>query len=210
MTATGQPPSPRTESIEARRLAEVLSRLRGDGLLQGWLELLINALTLNIPINLAVDGQVFRGYIASTETAAAHLDSQLANWISLAEVETSDSSESAAADVKAKLQESLAGRFSAQAYSRREYEQRTADRLAEIWGKPRGEGYEDRPSIDSLPDDLVSDVVDYLAPRAAITLTDAEILVGETWVRVGLTRVIVSHIGAWWLDTDEREMPGAP
>ncbi|MFP5345527.1 MAG: hypothetical protein ACLGIA_00635 [Actinomycetes bacterium] len=204
----GESPHPvaRRESVEARRLAEILARLGGDALLQGLLELLTGgSIRANLSLGVVVDGAVLRGRLASTETAAAELDDRVNEWLQRAELDVQGLGADDTAEVRRRIVAALQGRFTQQARSRAAYEELVRDRLAEIWGEPRGEGYEDRPRVEDLPDDLVSDAVDYLSPRTAFTLADAQMLLASgQWASIGVARVIASHVGTWWLEPDGR------
>ncbi len=201
MSASRVPP-PGAETLESRRLAEVLARLRGDGLLQGLLDLLAGgAIAANFPLGMVIDGVVFRGNLTTSESFAEHLDSTIAGWLAAADLSVTGSTDADTSAAKERIGAALDGGFTNQARSRQQYEAAVGTRLAQLWGQAQGEGYQNRRRIEDLPDELVADVVDYLAPRATLTLENAEMLLPSGgWAPVGLFRVVVSHIGGWWVD----------
>ena len=141
-----------------------------------------------------------RGELASSEDFGSHLDASLR---AIAQQATSEGVGQAMLDL---LGESY--------FRRRAEQRRTESERTDVALEQREEQIEriDRAveeagdaliDVDELPDETMTaetmrEAVYHLSSEPVLTLTDAEVLVRGDWITVGMVRVVVREVGAWW------------
>jgi hypothetical protein len=191
-------------SGESRRLDAIQQRLERDSVLQLLLAIAASGtLSFDLPISLLVDGVILKGRIARPEAIAAQLDQRVEHVVRTAVLNVTGTdvalSEDRLATIREAMMNALSGAFTANlaAYRKREDEaQKKLDAelgTAEAWDPVHP------PLLDDLPDSIVHEFLFATAPFTSLTLDQAEIYSDRAWQPLGLVRVAIAHIGAWWL-----------
>jgi hypothetical protein len=189
------------DSLEARRLLEMIYQNRVDGPLQ----VLIRSFTgehfwLSVPMAVVAGGQLIRGQLSRPEDFAQHLEKSIEKIVSRTnftnEAGKSASSEEELNGWRQGLIDGLKGRFTSRVARERQLDQRAETALEKEWSPLDPNKQYD---IDDLPEGLVKEAIAYRAPEAAFVLDNAEIFAGGRWIAVGPVRVLVRQIAAWWL-----------
>lgn len=196
---------------EARRLDDIRFRLGGDALLHLVVGLASGqTFSMSLNITLLVDGALIRGQMTNPQELASALDAQISSALQTAPINfTGPPDADSERDVRDALRQSLESAFQ-RALERTE---RRVDRgrmaMEAAWGSP--DTWDDRlPNPDELPDDVVEEALEALAPPATVTLRNAEILwpVTGRWTPVGYMRVALSHVSGWCFIAPEN-VPGS-
>jgi len=53
-------------------------------------------------------------------------------------------------------------------------------------------------SIDDIAPDNFRSALEVLVPVRSFTLADAQVLVSQAWVDIGVMRISIDHVAAWW------------
>ena len=173
----------------------------------------------SVHLGLLVAGTMVRGRLASPEDFGSHLDTSLkaiADRVSSRGYESEEAPPTASASGDNTMIERLGETdFRRRAEQWRTEDERVDGALQEKDDEirrldktlPEG-GADDDASIDfdQLPDDAIRNEYErwrkaslHLATEAVLTLANATVLAGERWVAVGIVRVLVREVGAWWL-----------
>jgi len=185
-------------SLEARRLTELTYQGVGDRFLQSVIGLATGeTLSFDMPITLLVSGVLVRGRLAPPEAFAGFLDAKLRR---LAETATFNvQGAMTQEDMRKEVAKGFEGAFAEIVETMRLQRRRGRERLEEVWGPPTEWDRENPPENDDLPDDLAKVALVASAPTTAFSLSSAEAYVGGSWVPIGMARILVGQIGAWWI-----------
>jgi hypothetical protein len=187
------------DSLEARRLLQILHQGRTDGHLQNLIRAFTNdSFSVNVPIAVVAGGQLIRGQLATPERFATDIETFLERLIQHANIggDNPPSSEEDVSRWRQAVIEVFKGSFLQRVTRERRLDTRVGAALDKEWGATDPDKFYD---IDELPAPLAKDAIAYLAAESAFALTDAEILVGPVWQRVGTVRVLINQVAAWWL-----------
>ncbi len=159
----------------------------------------------DLPIAMVVDGTMLRGRIARPEFFAGQVDDRLVQIANTANIkvhgpEGSDQQEHAG-QIREVLSKSLSAAFRDMVAAYRKREKEARDNLERALGTNDTWDPVHPPSIDDLSDKLAKDLLIATAPFTTLALEQAEIYVGGSWQALGVVRVALAHIGAWWLPT---------
>jgi hypothetical protein len=146
--------------------------------------------SVEIPLTLMVNGAMVRGRLTTPREFGEYVDESLVVGLT-----------AAAGDEELSDAQRLLLEFFEAGFMRKAVDDQLARRSA------IREYVRSRPA-DASPfrvtelsdDDLVNDAITAFAPQPALTLVDAEVwLVSTGWEPIGLMRVSMSQIAAWWL-----------
>jgi hypothetical protein len=191
-------------SVEARRLTAIQDSLGTDSFLQMLISLSTgDFMSFDLPIALVVSGRMVRGRVTTPESFARHIDSQLDHVANKATIHVRGAADpdegSVIEQIRKSLVTGLSNAFTRSVEVRRKREKAERERLeaalgeADTWDDARP------PSVDELPDELAKDLLAAQAPFTSLTLDQAEIYIDGKWVTLGLIRVALSQVAAWWL-----------
>jgi hypothetical protein len=191
-------------SLEARRLTAIQQSLGTDSFLQTLISLSTSDfVSFDTPIAMVVNGRLVRGRIAPPESFARHIDTQLERFANTAtinaKVAEGQDKDAAVDQIRKGLVKGLSNAFTRGVEARRKREKVGRERLEATFGEPDSWDDKPPPSVDELPDDLALDLLEVQAPFTSLTLEQAEIYLDGKWLTLGLIRVVLSQVAAWWL-----------
>ena len=192
-----------SEEFQERRRLEFGAPPAGDSELLLLLRLFTGPLSgARIPLHLLVGGTMVRGELTASEDFGSHLDTSL----------RAIAQRTASEDVRQAILEFLGESY----FRRRAEQQRTQSERTDVALEQREEEIEriDRAleetgdaliEAEELPEETITagamrEAVYHLSSEPVLTLTDAEVLVRSHWVAVGMVRVVVREVGAWWVE----------
>ncbi len=197
--------TPKTLSSEARRLHALLTLNELDGFLQMLVGLGSGPnFSIDLPVNLAVNGLLIRGRLSPPEDFAQVLDGYMNRVVRSADFQYRNVSEEQTQDdeaIRRAVAVSLSDAFVKRVERRRTLEERGRQVTEQAWGEPSLRSDNFVPRVDDLPDEGFEDALAALSPDLVITLRGGEILVpgSSQWTPVGYVRVLARHVSAWWL-----------
>jgi hypothetical protein len=206
------------EESSQRLRMEFGAPLVGDTELQLLQRLCAGPISGPVHLGLLVAGTMVRGRLASAEAFGSYLDASLK---AIADGATSARYEGEEAPPTAERADStVLERLGETDFRRRAEQWRTEDErvdgalqekddeLRRFDETLREGGADDDASLDSdqLPDEAIRDEYErwrkaslHLATEPVLTLTDATVLAAGQWLALGMVRVLVREVGAWWL-----------
>jgi hypothetical protein len=151
---------------------------------------------IGVPVHLLVDGQWLQGNLASPVQWGTRLDEVVATALEQTEAYLAETAEGGRQpeQIAAILDQMRENSFAAAVQENQNDHADTLDKVREIVGEA------DNLDLSKLPDDLARDYVEHDVSRAALTLVNARLTVPATGasVDVGMIRVSLAHIAAWW------------
>lgn len=165
-------------SHEIDAISRRVDRLAANHVIDGLLDLAMTLARggLPFPIGIVVSGVVVRGALSASTKTAQEVDAALLQVIDSMFVDSEE------------LRAVTAGAFLKLAESIGENIKRARELLA---------AYPEDATIDDLSDEDFQGTLG-LGVNAVIDLVDAKVLVSGQWIEVGVMRISIDQVGAWW------------